>query len=121
MRKFLVISIPVVTIILFILIMQGGNVLKRPLGNEVGIPKTIEMIVQDIKNENWDSASNHWDNLSKDWDKVIKRVQFSAERNEIEGLSLSIASLKGAIEAQDQSSGLQLSYQAYEHWEDLGE
>lgn len=121
MRRFLVISIPTITLVLFILVMQSGNVLKKPLGNEVGIPKTIEMMIEDIKNENWYSASNHWESLTKDWDKIVQRVQFSSERNEIEGLSLSIAGLKGAIEAQDQSDGLQRLYEAYEHWEDLGE
>ncbi|HHY28193.1 MAG TPA: DUF4363 family protein [Desulfitobacterium dehalogenans] len=120
MRKFLVIGIPIITIAFFVLIMQSGNYLKNPLGNEVGIPERLGQIIQEIQAENWDSAKNHWDNLSEDWDKVVKRVQFSSERNEINDFTVSIARLRGAIEAQDKSSGLQLLYEAYEHWEDLG-
>lgn len=121
MRRFFVMTIPMITLVLFILVMQSGNFLKKPLGDEIGIPQTIETMIEDIKNENWDSASNHWDGLTKDWNKIVRRVQYSSERNEIEGLSISIAGLKGAIEAQDQSDALQRLYEAYEHWEDLGE
>ncbi len=121
MRKFLVISIPIVTIVFFVFLMQSGNFLKQPFGNEEGVPAKLEQMIQEVQKENWDSALNHWDGLARDWDKVVKRVQFSAERNEINDFTVSIARLRGAIEAQDKSSGLQLLYEAYEHWEDLGQ
>ena len=54
------------------------------------------------------------------WDKVVNRVQFSAERNELDDLSMSIARLKGAIQAQDKPTGLTELSEAYEHWKNLG-
>ena len=120
MRKFLVTSIPIVTVLLFVLIMLSGNYLKKPLGNEEGMPKRIELLIQEVHKENWDLANNHREELEKYWDKVVRRVQFSSERHEINELTVSIARLKGAIEARDKSSSLQLLYEAYEHWKDLG-
>ena len=120
MRKFLVTTIPIVTIILFVLIMLSGNYLKKPLGNEEGLPQRIELLIQAVHQENWDSASNHREELEKYWDKVVRRIQFSAERDEINELTVSIARLKGAIETRDKSNSLQLLYEAYEHWKDLG-
>lgn len=120
MRKFLVYTIPIITLVIFVLIMQSGDFLKKPFGNEGSIPEKLESMIQDLKDENWDSAANHWTSLNEDWEKVVKRIQFSTERSEINDFSTSIARLRGAIEAQDKSSGLQMLYQAHEHWEDLG-
>lgn len=120
MRKFLVISIPIVSLILFVLIMLSSNVLKRPLGKEEGIPESIQLITQDIKSENWESATEKAENLSNIWDKVVKRIQFSSERDEINSFDTSIAHLKGAIMAKDKSASFIALNEAYEHWDGLG-
>jgi predicted HNH restriction endonuclease len=121
MRKFLVISIPIVTLILFILFMISGSMLKQSFGEDDNIPKSIEIVIQDIDSENWEAASKSIDQLSRAWEKVLNRVQFSSERNEINDLSISLARLRGAIKAQDKSGGLEELYEAYEHWRDLGQ
>lgn len=119
MRKFLVVTIPIVTLAFFILIMLSGSFLKKPLGNDDNIPESIQLIIQDIEAENWDDANNKTENLANTWNKIVKRVQFSSERDEINGFSTDIARLRGAIMARDKSSSYAELNEAYEHWQEL--
>ena len=120
MRKFLVITIPIVTLSLFILIMLSSSLLKGSLGKDDNIPKSIQLIIQDIDSENWEDANNKTDKLSTTWEKVVKRVQFSSERDEINSFSTNIARLRGAIMAKDKSSSFAELNEAYDHWKELG-
>jgi hypothetical protein len=120
MRKFLLITIPLFTIAIFILIMLSGDFLKRPLGKTDNIPESIQLIINDIKLEKWDAADEKTTQLSKTWNKIVKRVQFSSERDEINALNVNIARLHGAIWAKDKSSSLEELCEAYEHWDELG-
>src|SRR5665648_49028 len=116
MRKFMVIALPIVTLVLFVMVMLSSNILKQPLGNDDNIPQSIETVVQDINHENWEAANQNTENLNRVWDKVVTRVQFSAERNELDDLTMNIARLKGAIQAKDKAGGLTELSEAYEHW-----
>lgn len=120
MRKFLVISIPIIALVSFVLIMLSGGFLKNPLGKNDNIPESIQLIAQDVKSENWESANENTDNLSNTWDKIVKRVQFSSERDEINAFDASLARLRGAITAKDTSASLMELNEAYEHWDGLG-
>lgn len=64
--------------------------------------------------ENWEAA-NRTDNLAIVWNKVVKRVQFSSERNEINAFSTNLARLRGAINAKDKSNVLIELSEAYDH------
>jgi hypothetical protein len=120
MRKFMVISIPIVTLAFFILIMLSGDFLKKPLGKDDNIPKIIEEITSDLNNENWEQVIKETEKLEAAWRKVIARIQFSGERDEINSLSMNIARLRGAITARNKSNALVELSEAYEHWEDIG-
>lgn len=120
MRKFFVITIPIVTLVFFILIMLSGNYLKNPLGKDDNIPQIIQVITNDIKNGKWQEASNNTKRLDIVWDKVVKRVQFSSERDEINAFSMNVARLRGSIIAKDKSNALSELSEAYEHWKELG-
>lgn len=120
LRKFLVLTIPIVTLVLFVLVMFSGDFLKYPLGQDDNIPEAIATVMQDVNNENWDRARQSTDHLEKAWDKVVKRIQFSLERDEINAFSTSLARLQGALQAQDKSAMLIELNEAYEHWRDLG-
>jgi prephenate dehydrogenase len=120
MRKFLVIVIPIVTLVLFVLIMLSGDVLKKSLRSDDNIPQSIESLIKDVDTEDWEAAYQDTERLNSAWRKVTKRIQFSSERNEINDFSKSLARLRGAIQAKDKSSGLQELNEAYEHWKDLG-
>jgi predicted HNH restriction endonuclease len=120
MRKFLVITIPIVALVFFVFIMLSGNILKNPLGKDDNIPESIQLLVQDIESENWESADVKADNLSNSWKKIVKRVQYSSERDEINAFDTSISHLRGAIMAKDKSGSLMALNEAYEHWDGLG-
>lgn len=120
MRKFLVITIPILALFCFIAVMLSGGILKKPLGEDDNIPESIQLITQDIESENWESAYEKTENLSKSWEKIIKRTQFSSERDEINSLDVNIARLHGAIIAKDKSASLMELYEAHEHWDGLG-
>ena len=120
MRKFLIVTIPIVSIVIFVLIMLSGSVLKKPLGKDDNIPESIQLIIQDVELENWEGASKKTDDLSNAWEKVVKRIQFSSERDEMNSFDTSIAHLRGAIMAKDKSGSFIALNEAYEHWEGLG-
>lgn len=120
MRKFLVVAIPIVTLAFFVLLMLSGNILKKPLGKDDNIPEAIDLIIKDIQSEDWESASEETENLSNAWKKVVRRIQFSSERDEINLFDTSIAHLRGAIMAKDKTNSIIALTEAYEHWEGLG-
>lgn len=120
MRRLLIILIPIVTLLFFVFIMLSGNILKKPLGIDDDIPGSIDDIIEAVNNEAWDIAYDKLQGLENAWDKVIFRVQFGSERDEINKLTTSIARLKGAVDAEDKAEALMVLYEAYNHWEELG-
>lgn len=120
MRKFLTVTIPIVTIALFICIMLSGNILKKSFGENDDIPKYIDDMIRDVNNGDWEKAGNEVEGLKKAWEQVIFRVQFSSERDEINDLTTKIARVRGAIEAQDKANALIELHEAYDHWKELG-
>ncbi|MBU5485906.1 DUF4363 family protein [Clostridium sp. MSJ-11] len=120
MRKFFEKAIPVVILIFFILIMLSGNYLKRPLGKNDNLPLIIETTIDQVNHENWKQVDESINLLDDAWRRIVKRVQYSSERDEINSLGASLARLKGAVMAQDKSSALMELNEAYEHWRNLG-
>lgn len=120
MRKFLVISIPIITLTLFIVIMLSGNYLKKPLGETDNIPDLVQVLIYNINDEKWEDAKNNTDKLSEAWDRIVRRVQFSSERDEINGFSMNVARLRGSIMAKNKANSLAALFEAYEHWKELG-
>lgn len=120
MRKFLLIAVPILALVLCIMVMLSGNILKQPFGTEDNISQSIETVAQDIKHEDWEAADQNADHLDRAWNKVVRRIQFSAERNTIDDFSINIARVKGAIQAKDKAIGLAELSEAYEHWQNIG-
>ena len=121
MRKFMIIALPIVTLVFFVMVMLSGDLLKQPLGKDDNLPQSIEAVIQDVNHENWEAANQNTDKLEKVWDKLVTRVQYSSERDEINDLSTNIARLKGAIQAKDKSIALTELNDAYSHWKELGQ
>ena len=120
MRKFIVAAIPIAALALFICIMISGDFLKKPLGRNDDVAGTIEKIIEDVNNEAWDKVTEEVDELDHAWSKVMKRIQFSEERDEINYLTSNIARLRGAVLAKDKSDALVELHDAYSHWNELG-
>ncbi len=120
LRKLMVITIPIITLILFTLVMLSGEFLKQPIGKDDDIPQAIEELKKTIQQEEWSQVSKKTDELEKMWKKIAARVQFSSERDEINYFSMNIARLRGAIMAENKPEALIEISEAYEHWDELG-
>ncbi len=120
MRKFFVIAIPIAALVLFIGIMLSGAFLKKPFGKTDDVAQSIERMIESVNKEAWDQATIDVDELEHAWRKVIKRIQFSEERDEINLLTSNIARIRGAVTAKDKSDALVELNDAYSHWRNLG-
>lgn len=120
MKKLFSIVVPSFILILSLLIMLSGSFLKEPRGNYDNVIKNINTTTKAVLSEDWRLAEQNTEELDASWKIVIKRIQFSSERTEINNISLNIARLKACIIAKDKSSALIELSSAKEHWEDLG-
>lgn len=111
---------PILMIAIFILIMVSDNFLKKPMGDDDDVPAYIQSIIQDIISDKWDSAEDKTEQLSKAWRKVVNRIQFSAEKDEINEFDMNLARLRGAIIAKDKSNAIMELTEAKEHWDNVG-
>jgi hypothetical protein len=120
MRKFLIVSIPIFTIVIFIAIMLSGNYLKRSVGKEDDFTRLIKIVTEDINNERWEQAEEHTVELHRVYKKIINRIQFSSERDEINAINVSLARVEGAILSRNIALAIDGLFEAYEHWDQLG-
>lgn len=120
MRKFFVIFTPIAILTIFILIMLSGPFFKKSRGDWDNVPKHMDIITKAVTSDNWTLAEQNTSELETAWKAVVKRVQFSSERDEINALSVSIARLKASITAKDKTSALMELGETAQHWDDLG-
>lgn len=120
MKKIVMYLLPVIVLGCFIVIMTSATYLKEPTGDKDNIVKIIGEIKDDVNNEKWSDASEKGDSLYDAWDTVSKRVQFSAERNELLSGQTNIARVNGYIEAKDRAGVLSELSELKEHWDDIG-
>lgn len=120
MRKIILISIPVISIALFIAVMLSGNYLKKPMGAHDNLPQLIEMVTEDVNNDRWEQAKEHSNELQEVYKKIEKRIQFSAERDEMNALNVALARIEGAILSRNKALAIDGLFQAYEHWDQIG-
>lgn len=120
MRKFLVAAIPIAALVLFICIMISGNFLSKPFGQDDNVEEKMNKLMKDVNDESWEEAVAEVEELDYAWRKVIKRIQFSEERDEINFLTSNIARLRGAVAARDKADSLMELNDAFSHWKELG-
>ncbi len=121
MRKIITVAIPIITIILFVLVMQSGSIVKKLLGKEDMITRHIEHIVQEVNQNDWDKVGALVEELEDDWKKMLFKIQLSAERDEINDINTTIARMRGAVLAEDKTNLLIELKEAKSHWDRLGE
>ncbi|HHX22696.1 MAG: DUF4363 family protein [Tepidanaerobacteraceae bacterium] len=120
MRRIIFYGIPVIAFILFIIIMNGGIYLKNVVGKDGHFIDYYEDIRTSIKEEEWEKAMNKFEKLEELWRAKISLIQFSVERDQINGIDISFARLKGYLESKNKAGSLAELYEAKRHWEDLG-
>jgi hypothetical protein len=119
MKKFISYSIPVFTLAVFVLLMLGGNFLKKPHNPSEDVVALVTLSIAHVKVENWDMLNKDIASIDFAWKKIIPRIQFSVERDEIYNISLNIARLRGSISAQDKTSTLIELNEIIENWYEL--
>ncbi|MCT4597958.1 MAG: DUF4363 family protein [Vallitalea sp.] len=103
MKKIMTFIITSLVLIVFIFIMNSGGFMKQSFSDSDNVPALLAKLEKDIIQNNWKQALIDIDDVESAWKEVEKRVQFSIERNDIEGISLSIARLKGSIRGENKS------------------
>ncbi|MBU3197974.1 DUF4363 family protein [Clostridium estertheticum] len=119
MKKFITYFIPIVTLTVFVLIMLGGNYLKKPHNPSEDVIAFVNLSIKHAKVENWDKLEQDIASIDIAWKKVIPRIQFSVERDEMYNISLNLASLRGSIASKDKSSTLIELNEMVENWDEL--
>lgn len=120
MNKSVRIIIPIILIAIFIAVMTTGALLKKPMSKEDDLIHIIELLEKEVLDQNWDEASGHLDDAKKAWTKVVRRIQFSAERDEINELHKALDRTNGFIKAADKGGAMAELAEARNIWKELG-
>jgi hypothetical protein len=103
MVRTLKLILPIVTLIIFIIIMTTGGIVKKPLNPDEDVVAYILAIRDNVVQEKWDVASENMRKLEDAWDKIRFRIQFSVEGTRIYQFEGGLARLKGAIKSKSQT------------------
>lgn len=112
--------VPAFIILVFIGVMTSHIFLKRPLGETDDVESFIAALRTDLVKEDWLNAEKHLSDLQRGWCIVVRRVQFSVERDEINLLNANLARISGFLLARDKAGALAELAEAEEHWNYLG-
>lgn len=121
MKRIIAYLIPVIVLLLFFFIMNGGIYLKQRIGqSDNHFLEDIDIVKKNVEEGNWKHAGDSLEELDEAWKKKIPLIQFSVERDQINGIDISLARLRGYLEAKDKAGCLAELYEAKKHWVDLG-
>jgi hypothetical protein len=119
MRKWMLIIIPTLCILLFTAVL-GGGILKKPFGKGDHLLKSMQQLEKTVKDKKWEQAKTNSKQAYKAWDHVSNRIQYSVEREYMNDIAGILARIKGGIEAEDDKGLLKEIYYFYEVWDNLG-
>ncbi|MFZ3591640.1 DUF4363 family protein [Bacillus sp. DJP31] len=119
MKKFLLYFIPIFTITSFIFILNSGFWLKKPFGNDDQLYEAVHKIEVAVKEKQWDTAKENIEYAETAWRKIVRRIQFSVEKEYIIDISGTLSRIKGVIEGKDEKAIMEETYYFYELWDNL--
>lgn len=119
MKKFISFAIPIIALTAFVLLMLGGNYLKKPRNPSEDVIAFVELSIEHVKGEKWDMLHEDISSIDAAWKKITPRIQFSVERDEIYNINLNIARLKGSADSEDKPSALIELNEIIENWTEL--
>lgn len=118
-RFFLSKVLPAVTLGFFVLLMNSGTFFKH-YGVADPVPPYFQRLPTLIIQGKWQEAAENVDKLEAAWCQVVRRLQFSEERDEINNFRHSLARLKGYVAAGETGGALAALNELAETWVDLG-
>lgn len=99
--------IPALVMLLFALLLNTGDLLKRPFGPYDDIPGGMERLEAALEAGDWAGAEAARAGLGGAMDRVRPRIELAAELSELNRFYEMLALLEGAIRARDRSAGFQ--------------
>ncbi|HZK44478.1 MAG TPA: DUF4363 family protein [Syntrophomonadaceae bacterium] len=111
----------IATIVLFsfAFFMNSADYLRKPTNEQNNLALHVKNLDQNILEENWDEAEHNYIQLKKAWDEIVKKIQFSVEKDEINYININIARLNAYIKVEDDDGALAELYELEEHWNNL--
>lgn len=118
MKKLTYYGIPILTIALFVLIMNSSFLFKHPGG--IDVSTELNGIKQHINNANWPEAAAHTNCMKETVMKeIFPFVQFSVERDDMIHIEMDFSQLRGALEAKDKGLSLVYLQELMNDWDNL--
>ena len=105
-KKILAYSIPVLTLIIFVLILTSGTYLKAHLQAGKQLEAAMLQLEELTFNGSWSEAEAKVSELDQAWRNLSPKLQISSEEDDIREFSNSIERLKGYIKGEDSDSAL---------------
>ncbi len=120
MRKKVIIIGSIFMITIFIAIMGSGFILKNSFTGNDDVINQINLVQMAVTNDEWEQASVELASGFKAWEKVKNRIQFSVERVFIEDIDVELATLAGAIKAENSDLSIVTTEKIKILWKELG-
>lgn len=120
MRKKGIIISSILMLILFIVVMGSGFILKNSFSHDDNVIRQVDLVQKAVVADNWEQASIELEKGFKAWEKVKNRIQFSVERIFIEDIDVELATLAGAIKAENRDLGIITTEKIKILWNELG-
>lgn len=101
------------------MILNSGYFLKIPLGNDDRLLEAVTKIESDVIDKDWNKATEDIRYSEDAWAKIVKRIQFSLEKEYIIEITGTLSRIKGGIEARDNKALMEEIYYFYGLWDKL--
>ncbi|KAA9012229.1 DUF4363 family protein [Niallia endozanthoxylica] len=111
--------IPFLLIGIFVLIMHSAVFLKQPFSKEDDVVRYLNAASENIQSENWEEASKNLAKVNKAFETVVKRIQFSVERNEVNMFDQTIEKTKGFVTVKEKAGAMAELSEAQHVWDQL--
>jgi hypothetical protein len=118
MSKVMKYVIPIAFLIISIFIMLSNALLKNVLrGDE--IPVILDEILEDVNNEKWEQAQIKVNEIKTINRNILKIIQFSAERDELNSFNQQLSVLEGYLYTTNQSEAIVSVFLLKAYWLEL--
>jgi len=120
MRKMGIILGSILMLIVFIAVMGSGFILKNSFNSDDDVIKQINLVQKAVMADNWEQAGIELEGGFIAWEKVKNRIQFSVERVFIEDIDIELATLAGALKAENKDISIISTEKIKILWKELG-
>lgn len=120
MRKMGIIIGSIIMITIFIIVMGSGFVLKNSFSSDDDVIRQVNLVQEAVMVNNWKQARIELEGGFIAWEKVKNRIQFSVERVFIEDIDIELATLAGALKAENKDISIISTEKIKILWKELG-